>query len=327
MHFETITFVFEELGGKAYAPVNPAATIVACKGGPVKNPITTALTGAFERLGLATKSKPVDASAPAAEQTDAAKASAEEALENAGYSALFNLLYNLEWDVSAISNAGLDDGTKKAAIIALALGFYEAAIALADQIFGEMATKSAEKPDAAAVAKRIESLDAVIASATKAREAFAALTPPAATETPAVEPTKVEGEAAKAAEPEKTAETPVVETFDATAAVTEAIKALDIAALVQNAVKAAVEPIQAQLTDANARVEAAEKAATDAKTAQATAEKALSEAVGTARERQAPGGHQDPVETANDAENGKKAGEDTVKVPTTIREAIALLHA
>lgn len=322
MHYDRLTLVFGEYAGKAHAPVNPAATIVAVKGGPVENPITTALAGALERLGLAKKSAP------------ASKATADEAIENAGLSALFNLLYNLECDTYSMVGAGLDDAAKKAAVTALVASFYEAALSLIGSIFTEKsmaidaAQKSGTAPDADAVEKQLDVLDGVIAAANKSREALAKFVAAPPENAPAGDTAKVEPpvEGEKAAVVEPPAAKPADGQPDVAALVAEAVKAVDFASIVGEAVKAAVTPLETKVGEVTSRAEAAEKAAADAKAAQGVAEKALTDAVGDARGRQTTGGHEDGVEAAKKSAADPALATAAAKNEPTILGAIQVLH-
>src|SRR5579884_4005085 len=99
MDFDRLTLVMGEKGGKQYAPVNPAATIVAVKGAEVESKPQKggAFRAALKAFGL------IKDDASKADMSDII----EDATERAKRSALFDLIYSFENDVWTVINSEL----------------------------------------------------------------------------------------------------------------------------------------------------------------------------------------------------------------------------
>ena len=371
MHFDRLTLVYGQYAGKAHVPVNSAAEIVACKGGPVDNPITSALVGAFQRLGLATKSKTIEGekTVDVASKDASVDESIADALQSTARCNLYGSLYDMEWAIAQIVDApGFDDASRRAAIDAVIMKYGAQIAALVAVIYSEDAIAVADvatKSGARHSAKDLEQIQAahkqlgeIADAATKGREATAALLEtPSGDATPAgnadPEKTGTDGEKSAivpaiepaAADPAVKAET--APTIDATLTVAvdgAAVKAAideamaNVNAIVADAVKAAVEPLkatqatlQADLTAQTARAEAATAEAATATKAAADAQKSLDDAIGAARERSAPAGHQDQTEAAaakSDAVKSDAEAAPPIAVKDmTIGQALRVLHA
>ena len=364
MHIDNITFVYAQYAGQNHVPVNPAAEIVACKGGPVDNPITSALVGALERLGLvARKSQPTEptpAAAPApvepiAKKDASLEESVQDAMQDTARMNLYGVLYDMEYAIGQVINApGFDDASRRAAVDAI-LDQYGLQIAtLVAMIYAEKAsavdetaTKAGKRHSAEdqksiqtahdAVGKIVDAAATAHAATSKLLEKPAddsakstVVDPPAAA--PAVAPG-----VAPVTEPAPAAKSGVDELTAAFAALQQQITAaLDPAALkssIDAAVKSAVEPMQASVDaavktagDAVARADAAE-AEKSAAIARATTAEA--DALKASRERSAPGGHEDPKEAQQARVDAAKSAAEAAPVtkPTTLAQAVRLLHS
>jgi hypothetical protein len=356
MHFDRLTLVYGQYAGKAHVPVNSAAEIVACKGGPVEHPITSALVGAFKRLGLANKSTVEGEQTAAVASKDASvDESIADALQSTARCNLYGSLYDMEWAIAQIVDApGFDDASRRAAIDAVIMKYGAQIAALVAVIYsedatavGEVATKSGARHSAADIEKiqaAHKQLGEIADAANKGREATTALLEaPAGSATPAG---NADSDAA-GTDGEKSAVVPAVESVAATAAVKAdetpaadttlmvgidgaAVKAAidealaNVNTIVADAVKAAVEPLQATTATLQADL-AAQTARADVATAEAAtatkaakeAKKALDTAIDTARSRQAPAGHQDTTEAA-------AAQSDAVKSDAETAPAVAI---
>jgi hypothetical protein len=362
MHFDRLTLVYSEYAGKAHIPVNPAAVIVACKGGPVDNPINSALVGAFERLGIARKSKPAAgaAAAPAVAHKDAVTdagvaESIAEALEDTAISNLYGALYDMEYAVSQVLSApGFEDAARRAAVDAILETYCAQIAALVAMVFAEKATVIAENAtkagrrhnteDLAAIQAASDSVNKIVDAAKAAQDATGKLLSDASA-TEGEKSTSTSAPALVAANEPTVAGNPAAAdatkaAIDGVAASVTALRelvqtALDPAALkalIDPAVKSAVEPLQADIVSANQRATDAEARATAAEAAKSAAEttatKAQEDALAAARQRSAPGGHVDPKEARQAQVDANKASiEAAPAVPKTFAEAIRVLHA
>jgi hypothetical protein len=353
MSFDRLTLVMGQKGGKRFAPVNPAAEIVACKGSEV---------GTLERvLGAVKGVFGAESKADKAADDDI-----EDLLEQTTRSALYNAVWTLSDGISSIINApGFDDAARKVAIDA----FIEAAVLQITEISGTLFTEKAmefaqaqkagkrhSKADAAAIADAHKHVTKAHAALGKAKDALDTLTPSDSTDptesadesgagSAKATPLAEEGAIVPLTDSEK-AEIVQLATESAVKAIeakqTEASKALQASAaelkplnLDEIATKAATAAVAALKPELDAAKAQAEKATADAQTAKDEAEKAkaeaekakgeLADAVTGARSRQNAGAHADALE--RETQNANKSTEERLAdaKPKTVLDAVRVI--
>lgn len=321
MDFDRLTLVMGEKGGRQFAPVNSAATIVAVKGGEVESKPQKggAFRAALKAFGL------IKDDASKADMSDII----EDATDRAKRSALFDLIYSFENDVWTVINSELFSAEARIEAFNSAVdNFSSAFLELAGDVFAEKcaaieaAVKAGtrSKENKADIQSTHDKLGKAIKALTSAHEATVRLLAdntdaPASSNAPSVQPAAQKSgdnsqenevdEATKAALVKELVEAAKPVLADAVkSAVAEATKAAAPAPATtteptpapnaeasKSETKTENVDVAAAIKSAMAEAipqitDAAKKAATDAVSA------AMSDAAKAARENSAPGGHE-----------------------------------